>query len=92
MESICKTNNQEWGFFGTCRSNTGCSIEQAEDIWNDVGIDLIVNFGMTGEQARDFLDSKIGRHIADSMTVGNEIKGELPAWAGTSIQNFLKNA
>jgi hypothetical protein len=90
MPEILATRNEAWGFFGTTLSNTGCSDADARDIWDDVNCELIHEFGLTSEQARDFLDSRDGRHLADAMTHDGWISGPLPTWTRRSIIRFLK--
>ena len=85
MPEILATRNEAWGFFGTTLSNTGCS---DADIWDDVSCELIHEFGLTSEQACDFLDSRDGRHLADAMTHDGWISGPLPAWTRRSITRF----
>ncbi len=85
---IKKTNNQEWGFFGTCIVNTNCTLAQAETIWNQACALLMSDYGLNGNQSRDLLDSKTGRHFADAMTCGDKIVVSLPSWAHISISEF----
>jgi len=88
---ILAPQNPDGGFCGTTRLNTGCSEEEARDAWDDVSVDVLLDFGLTSEETRDFLDSKHGRHIADAMTDGDrKISGDLPAWTGREVRAFLK--
>jgi len=91
LPEILGPQNLDGGFFGTTRRNTGCSDEEARDAWDDVSVDVLLDFGLTSEETRDFLDSKSGRHIADAMTDGDrKISGDLPAWTGREVKSFLK--
>jgi hypothetical protein len=57
------TDNPEWGFAGTVRKG----FEQlAERLWQAVG-ERLTQMGLTTEQARDALDSTLGRHLADAL-------------------------
>jgi len=88
LPEILAPQNRDGGFCGTTRLNTGCSEEEA---WDDVSMEVLVGFGLTSEETRDFLDSKAGRHIADAMTDGDrKISGDLPAWTGREVKAFLK--
>jgi len=80
------------GVFGTTRLNTGCSEDEARDIWDDVSREVLVEFGLTSGEARDFLDSKSGRHLVDAMTDENrKMTCDLPAWTGGEVKAFLKS-
>ncbi|UYA98684.1 hypothetical protein P9A44_gp14 [Xanthomonas phage vB_Xar_IVIA-DoCa5] len=70
-----KTNNEEWGFFGTCRSNgANADLEWTKAIAVLEGLDL------TAEVARDVLDSTFGRHVADQVTSGVDLADLLKRW------------
>lgn len=56
------TTNESWGFFGTLRSN---GATDAEAIFDDAARALMAKLGLTADQARDVLDAKVGRHLAD---------------------------
>jgi len=59
---IITTANEGWGFFGTLCTNG------ADDAWttfNDAAHALVAKLGLTPDQARDVLDARIGRHMAD---------------------------
>ena len=61
---ILATENKEWGFWGTAERN-GCD---AALTWNAASKFLIATFDLTAEQARDVLDARFGRHLADDLS------------------------
>jgi hypothetical protein len=72
QQEILPTANAEWGFWGTSQRN-GCDAALA---WNAASQFLIGSFDLTAEQARDVLDARFGRHLADDLSF---IKGALTA-------------
>ena len=69
---ILATANKEWGFWGTAERN-GYDVALA---WNAASQFLMSAFDLTAEQARDVLDARFGRHLADDLSF---IKGTLTA-------------
>jgi hypothetical protein len=67
---ILPTANKEWGFWGTAERNG----YDAELTWKAASNFLIAEFDLTAEQARDVLDARFGRHLADDLSF---IKGTL---------------
>ena len=67
---ILATANKEWGFWGTAGRNG----YDAALTWNAASKCLITAFDLTSEQARDILDARFGRHLADDLSF---IKGTL---------------
>jgi hypothetical protein len=61
---ILATENKEWGFWGTAERNG----YDAELTWNAASKFLIAEFDLTAEQARDVLDARFGRHLADDLS------------------------
>lgn len=64
------TQNEEWGFWGTCK-NIKCNQAKA---WDAASRFFIKIFNLTPEQARELLDARFGRHLADDLTF---IKGAI---------------
>ncbi len=58
------TANQEWGFWGTSVRNG----YDAELVWDAASRFLAKEFDLTAEQARDVLDARFGRHLADDLS------------------------
>lgn len=67
---ILPTENKEWGFWGTAERN----LYDAELTWKAASKFLIAAFDLNAEQARDVLDARFGRHLADDLSF---IKGTL---------------
>ncbi|PZP83296.1 MAG: hypothetical protein DI582_11200 [Azospirillum brasilense] len=58
------TANHEWGFWGTSVRNG----YDAELTWDTASRFLAKHFDLTAEQARDVLDARFGRHLADDLS------------------------
>jgi len=86
------TRNESWGFYGTLRQSIGDEDGGGfiQVIWNDTMELLMAVHKLTEEQARDFLDSVHGRHLADSLNFDLEADDIFPAWIPGSIKRFLK--
>jgi len=68
---IVMTANEPWGFFGTlCTSGT----PDAWTTFNDAAHALVAKLDLTPDQARDVLDARIGRHMADQRRDGESGK------------------
>lgn len=63
------TANKEWGFWGTSIHNG----YDPELTWDTASHFLAKHFDLTAEQARDVLDNRFGRHLADDLSF---IKGK----------------
>lgn len=59
------TNNEDWGFFGTARQQNGEAF--AKQAWEAAFNHVQEWMGWSDEITRDFLDSRRGRHYADTM-------------------------
>lgn len=62
------SNNKEWGFFGTLKSNFGVSDSQAAKLFSTASQFFADSCDTPEEVAAMFLDSTYGRHFADSLT------------------------
>lgn len=70
------TQNEGWGFWGTWTTNNRClqdhtigkrPVLTAARAWA-IAMDVLVGKGgLTEEQARQVLDARIGRHLADQL-------------------------
>lgn len=65
------TANKEWGFWGTSVRNG----YDAELTWDAASRFLAKEFDLTAEQARDTLDARFGRHLADDLSFIENGKG-----------------
>lgn len=70
QQEILPTANAEWGFWGTSQRNG----YDAASAWNAASQFLMGAFDLPAEQARDVLDARFGRHLADDLSF---IKGTL---------------
>ncbi len=67
------TQNQAWGFYGTLKSNYGVSDVEAAKLFDHAARQLVRVFRITAECARQYLDARDGRHLADHLSfyIGN---------------------
>ena len=61
--AILPTRNKQWGFWGTI-----ASYADVEAAWPLAMTAIVDTLSCEPETARDFLDSRYGRHFADSVT------------------------
>lgn len=117
---ILPTENESWGFWGTALRNLegegrnlihhdGTERDASEvrkELWDAVSGLLQDTFLLTPAQARDFLDSTAGRHLADDLIgcqafefYSHEIDGSsinlgkiagIPSWIKRSIRDWAK--
>lgn len=66
------TANESWEFFGTLRTREACD---AGEIFDTAARALLAKFNITADQARDVLDARVGRHIADQIVDGESGTG-----------------
>jgi len=64
---VITTKNESWGFFGTLRSNGAADAAQ---VFDDAARALVAHLGINANQARELLDAKVGRHMADQRRAG----------------------
>ena len=65
------TANETWGFFGTLQGN---GATDAEATFDGAARELIARLALAADQARDLLDARIGRHMADQRRDGESGK------------------
>ncbi len=84
-----RTNNQEWGFWGTSKHNG----YDAELTWDAASHFLAENFDLSPEQVRVVLDSRFGRHLADDLSfIKSEERGIANGPSSTkAIHKHLSN-
>jgi hypothetical protein len=56
------TTNETWGFFGTLQGN---GATDAGATFDAAARTLVAKLKITADRARDVLDARIGRHLAD---------------------------
>ena len=59
------TKNEAWGFYAATRSNLGLSDNEAAKLFDRAVRFTAKRLDMKLDAARRFLDSKLGRHLAD---------------------------
>lgn len=95
---IPKTRNVQWGFYGSrVRVLTGehpdtartvRAQRQAGEEWRAVGRALTAAYGLSGEQVREYLDSRSGRLLADAQ--GEGPNPTLPDWVTGNLRSFAR--
>ncbi len=88
-----RTQNREWGFFGTCAHNGHADPETAWDEAMAALTDPKGRFRLSPENARDLLDATWGRHLADQvvgMEIGKAIAGLAESGWATDARNFVR--
>jgi len=75
--------NEAWGFFDTLRSNLKLSETEIENAFDRAARFTATRLEMTTEAARRFLDSKLGRHLADAFSAGDKIEEKLDSLYGS---------
>lgn len=81
MIMILETENKDWGFWGTGKNY----LKRKKDItklWNETAKLIQKNSGLTPEETQKLMDSRWGRHTADSYM--EEIS--------TNVETFIKTA
>lgn len=81
MTTTLPSRNEEWGFFGTTHQNFPGTAAVA---FADASRQLVAETGASAEGARDFLDSRHGRHFAEMV---NEHR-----WLGLEIGRAVEKA
>lgn len=85
MTAKITTQNETWGWWGTMGHNGHADVQ---GMW-DAAIAILVAFwGMTAEDARDFLDSVAGRHLADQCSSMTPDTLTLPSWTAKEIKRW----
>lgn len=80
-QTTLDTRNPDWGFFGTVsrdEPNGRC----ADAAWDAAFAAIAKETGCGGQGVRDFLDSRHGRHFADTVLDGWLAAGDMHAGIG----------
>jgi len=88
---VLPTENESYGFYGTCIT-AGKTEAEAKNLWDEASKGLKkLNPKATPEQIRDFLDSRIGRHIADQVAGDNKPVDTVlkEKWVGKDFSKFV---
>lgn len=78
---ILKTQNEEWGFWGTTLNNY--NEKKTQKRWNEAFEILLTLSGKSSEEIREYLDSRSGRHLANSCNEGKDVQK-------TILENYYK--
>lgn len=81
-----ESNNKGWGFWGAAATTGRLDVQAA---WDEVAAYVMAEHGLTADQARQLLDSRFGRHLADAMASGGSvaaIAARWPEWFGGSCR------
>ena len=81
MTTILETENKGWGFWGTAEGYLKHKKDMTR-LWNETAKLIQKNSGLTPEETQKLMDSRWGRHIADSHM--EEIR--------TNVETFIKIA
>ena len=96
MKTNCiATNNEAWGFYAATRSNLNLSDSEAAALFDRAVRFTAKTLDMKLDAARRFLDSKLGRHLADQCSDAAEIEtklGELYASWKRDVAEFRRMA
>ena len=82
--TILPTNKEAWGFFGTIRHDA-----DPIEAWDLASMRIADATGCSAEGARDFLDSRHGRHFADEVANGLAVGDELGAAIARAIDRWM---
>ena len=87
---MIQTQNKAWGFCGTLRQ-AGCTEAEAAKLYDGYASDeLCGKYGLSEDEAREFLDSRIGRHLADCFVRRDGVRiDHEPTWLAREIRRFL---
>lgn len=88
-----KTQNPEWGFYGTTVQNLDATDEQAARLFAQAGVAVAKHLAAsriaaTPEQVRAYLDSRCGRHLADAINATVSKNDKLPSWMARDWKRF----
>lgn len=81
------TRNPDWGFFGTV-SRDETNGQCADAAWNPAFAAIAAETGCAETGVRDFLDSRQGRHFADTVLDGWLTAGDMHAGIATAIAKW----
>ena len=86
---VLPTNNEAWGMWHTAESN---GLDQ-QATWERTSHWLQSDFGLDPVDARNFLDSRHGRHLADALTYMtlDQIGAKWKRWLVRSIAEVKAN-
>jgi hypothetical protein len=83
-----KSRNEGYGATGTLITSHGASVEQAAKRFGSLASQISSKFGLSSTQARDYLDSRNGRHLVDEIGMNGDVT--TVGWVANSIRDFLR--
>ena len=90
-----ETLNAEWGFYAILRSNLKLSDAETADAFDRAARFTAKRLGMNTDAARRFLDSKLGRHLADACVSTARVEETLDSLYGSwkrDVREFRRMA
>lgn len=81
------TNNEAWGLWRTCET----AGMDTRHVWDTCIAYYVKNHNMTEEQARDMMDARYGRHLADYLSgIAGSIEQGLQ-WVDQNWTKWVRN-
>ena len=81
------TRNEDYGFFGTLITAGETDHAGATTAFADAAEFLQATYRMSPEMARDFLDDKFGRHLADHIALRSP---STCPWLAETVRHFRR--
>jgi Arc/MetJ family transcription regulator len=78
-----ESREKTWGFYGTFKSKFELSDADMAEVFNRAARFTAERLEMSTDAARRFLDSKLGRHLADAFSEGDLLKQKLDSLYGS---------
>lgn len=85
-----QTQNTQWGFYGTVKQY-GLSDKMAAELFSIIADRLHLQYGVSLNQARDYLDATHGRHLADALSFYGAKQGSSKKVMVASINAYFEN-
>jgi hypothetical protein len=89
------SRNESWGFYSTIQANLKLSDTETAESFDRAARFTAKRLGMDTDAARRFLDSKLGRHLADVCHAGAPIETTLDSLYGSwkrDVREFRRMA
>lgn len=68
MAKLIETQNEQFGFFGTSKSNYGLSDKATAELFDFTAKRIAVKGNVSHGLAREYLDATYGRHMSDALS------------------------
>lgn len=88
---MIKSNNTEFGFYGTIKLNYKLQDKTTSRVYDLVAKRVIKEFYVTEEVAINFLDSRMGRHLADNFTffIKKQVDKNIDSYPSDKLKSFF---